>query len=81
MKTTISINYPKGSDNFLKVTGDLTAYVPGNMYDSNGDPGSPPEEADFQITEIQYKRISIYELMVDLNLIDEIKEQLLSEIE
>lgn len=39
-------------DRELIVTGDYSPYHPGTMYRRNGDPGDPPEPAEFSISQV-----------------------------
>jgi len=47
------------------VTGTYYQGHPGTMYQSNGDPGDPPEDADFEITEVQAGGESLLEFLTD----------------
>ena len=76
-------------DNDLECKGDYTTAVSGSAYTKNGDPGSPPEPADFvldtvhivHVVEGKAVKIDISELLLNLGKFDEVGDMCLERLE
>lgn len=49
----------------VEVTGEYTPEKPGTFYRSNGDPGDPPEYAEFSIQKVECKGVDITKILSD----------------